>query len=127
MTVGQLLAQDADHEYVAVAAARGDTLQGYGVVRLAGNVARLMELTAPPEPGAGAALLVAALIGHAHAAGCRRLDFFATRGWTHWPLLRRLGFLARRSDVWLGVYGPADCGPQQIDDWQCLPGDAENG
>jgi hypothetical protein len=79
-----------------------------------------------PEPGDGAAQLLAALIGHAQAAGCRRLDLFTTSGWRHWPLLRRLGFLPRPSDVWLGVYGPADSGPQQIAGWQCLPDDTEN-
>jgi hypothetical protein len=112
-----------EQEYVAVRVAEADRIVGYGVLRLAGDAAWLMELAAPA--GTSPAVL-RHLIEIAREAGCARMDFFATERFPHWPLLRRTGFLMRPAEVWLGVGGPFGGSPQHLDRWQALPGDTEN-
>lgn len=106
-----------DHEYVSVAAFSGGEPGGYGVVRVGGPAATLMEYVAAPG-NFGQAVLHGAL-SVALEAGCNRVNFFAIPH-ARWRALRRYGFLRWRSRAWLQVRG------QDGEDdavWQLVPGD----
>lgn len=95
------------YEYVAFAASAGDDPAGYGVVRLDQSRAILMEWVFPREQPALGVRLLHHAAATARDAGCRSLEFMASRACPHEALLTSLGFRATRSDAYfnLGLRG----------------------
>jgi hypothetical protein len=109
-------------EYRALALLRGEEVVCYCVLALDGRRATLMELATPGEPADVPAALLAAATEAARDAGCDRIEFFATPGWRHWPLLRASGFAERASQTLLFLRDRAE-ESSRIEDWQLVPGD----
>ncbi len=110
------------YEYRALALVSREIPSAWCVLKLAGRRATLMEFTADVDATDRARILLSAAVDAAAAAGCDRLEAFATPGWPHWPLLHRAGFVPRPSERYLYLRD----GPQAsacIESWQILPGD----
>lgn len=111
--------------YVAFAAAGNTGPEGYGVLRLDGERAVLMELVAPASPPRIVRALLARALAIAREAGCARLECIAPPRWPHWRLLRNAGFMRRRSDIRPWVLGPREPGIDRIENWQLSGGDID--
>ena len=111
--------------YLALAALDGDDPAGYCVLRSDGCTALLMEFAAP-KASAALRLLLERALEAAREAGCRRLAFYATPSWRHWPSFRSTGFAERSSDHTLAVRGTRDPDAYRIERWQILPGDSDD-
>jgi hypothetical protein len=70
-----------------------------------------------------------ALLRHASSvtreAGFTRLRFVATPAWPHWPLFRACDFADRPSNVLIMSSSSYRSERQQLERWQCLPGDRD--
>jgi hypothetical protein len=113
------------HEYRALAVLEGEAVAGYAVVCARGHRATLMELAAP-EAGDVADRLLDAVLETAREAGCRRLGFFASPAWRHWPRLRRWGFACRPAAQHVYLDGCPPVEALRLESWQLLPGDSDS-
>jgi hypothetical protein len=111
----------------ALAVLAGDEVAGYCVVRTDGDRRKglLLEFAAP-ERGEVPRLLLRTALKAAREAGCRRLGFFATPGWRHWPAFRAAGLVPRRPHRFLQLFGSPALDVQALENWQLVPGDADS-
>ncbi len=86
-----------------------------------------MEFAAVPERQLLVGELLRATIGVAREAGCHTLAFYATPSWRFWHLFRSLGFLSRKSEIYLRAHCPGRAEVSQEENWQLLPGDRDVG
>jgi len=115
------------NSYVALAGIIDDAISGYGVVRLQGRRASLMDFAVPHASGPLAGSLLQGICNVAREAGCDTLDFFATRGWHFWPLLSRAGFIKRKRNIYRSARCPNRADVSREENWQLLPGDTDVG
>lgn len=115
------------NSYVAQVALVDDEVSGYSVVRIDNKDATLMEFAAFPERQLLVGELLRATIGVAREAGCHTLAFYATPSWRFWHLFRSLGFLSRKSEIYLRAHCPDRAEVSQEENWQLLPGDRDVG
>ena len=83
-----------------------------------------MELVFPPKAPNIAHALIRRAAKTARDAGGSQLDFVVTPSYPHTAMLKRAGFLAAPSDVYLRAYGR---GREEtpLDLWQLVPGDQD--
>ena len=113
------------HDYAALAVLNPkDEPEAYGVVRIQGETALLMEFVAPSSGAPGLDLLHS-LIEVSRRAGCARLEFFSTPRWPHWSLFRRAGFFNRGSEIYMSGHGRFEPDVYQIANWLIVPGDCD--
>jgi hypothetical protein len=111
--------------YVALGLYHGDALTGFCVVRTNGSKAMLMELGVADGALKGAGVLVNAAMRTARAAGCNQLDTYATESWQFWPLLRRMGFVSRPSNVFVTGRQTGHDEAAREHCWTLVPGDSD--
>ena len=112
-------------QHIALSLSHHGNLAGYCVVKIEERSALMMDFVAPRTPPLLPTALLRRAMGVAREAGCTRLRFFATPGWPHWPLFRACNFADRPSNVFImssSRYRPES---QQLERWQCLPGDSD--
>jgi GNAT superfamily N-acetyltransferase len=111
--------------YVALAVFGPTGPDGYGVLRLDGAKAVLMELVAPAAPARIARAILARAVATAREAGCVWLECIAPPHWLHWPLFRSAGFSHRPSDISVLFLGRDEPGVDDLDNWLLSAGDMD--
>ncbi len=109
--------------YMAFALVEDERPVGYSVIRIAGNEATVSEFAVAPDR-AGA--LLAQSLATAREAGCAWVNFFALRGWRHWPAFRKAGFLPYTTEHhFLGTDLQNKDTSASPNAWQVTPGDRD--
>jgi hypothetical protein len=85
-----------------------------------------MELVSSAAPDVSQALIRWAA-RTARAAGCPQLDFEATCSKPYAAVLKRAGFIAAPSEVYLTAHVPREAPERtRLEDWRLVPGDQDS-
>ena len=85
----------------------------------------IMDFVSPRKPPNLPTALLRRALGVAREAGCTRLRFFATPEWPHWLLFRACDFAEQPSNIFIMSSSRHRPEGQQLEHWQCLPGDSD--
>ena len=109
--------------YIAHGLYSGDQLKAFGIIRLGGKSAMLMELVSPDIQSSRA--LLTQIERAALESGAKTLETYASRCWQHWPAIKQQRFFNRPSSVYVttrSVDFPDVLLPQN---WKILPSDSD--